>query len=66
MPNIKEVEKKIEIGWLELMHKKRENKEMDSNPCSQICHAPEKRRLYSCMLIGHAYRPSAFMFGHSR
>jgi len=45
------------------MHK---NKEMDSNRCSQICHAPEKRRLYSCMLIGHTYWPSAFMFGHSR
>ena len=23
-----------------------------------------RKRLYSCMLIGHSYRPSAFMVGH--
>jgi len=31
-----------------------------------ICRAPEQRRLCSCILIGHNYRPSAIMAGHSR
>jgi len=47
--------------------KKRKKKKLSgSNLCSQICRAPEKRRLYSCMLIGHTYWPSAFVVGHSR
>ena len=53
MRSAKEVERKVsslfkvgknEIGRLELMHKEK-----------QISHAPEKRRLHSCILVGSAY-----------
>jgi len=56
-------------NWLtrtRAQRKERKTKLAGSNPCSQICHAPEKKRSYSCMLIGNTYRLSALMVGHFR
>ena len=51
---------KKEIGWLELVHEEKRNW-LGSNSCSQRCHAPEKRRLYSCMLIKCTYGQSFYV-----
>jgi len=44
------------------MHRRGRKKNwLVQTPCSPRGYAPKKRRLYLCMLIGHAYQPSTFM-----
>jgi len=43
------------------MHKEKRGKKLSGlNPCGQMS-CTKKRRMYSYMLIGHTYQPSAFM-----